>query len=185
MLAGRSDAARHPRCRDIGKVAMVSGAVLGALFCAGYALGIRGNLSPSLPFGLYVADASVATDLVEFCPPEPFGSIANARRYRQAGSCGDGGSPLLKPVVASVGDAVTMSPEGIRVNGRLLPNSAPLNRDTAGRPLTSWPPGTYAVKAGTLWVLSSYHPRSFDSRYFGPIAVAAVRERLRPLLVVK
>lgn len=185
MRAGRSDGARHPRYRDIGKVAMVSMAVLGAVFGAGYVLGIRANLSPSLPFGLYVADASVAAGLVEFCPAEPFGSIANARGYRQAGSCADGGSPLMKPVIASVGDAVTTSREGIRVNGRLLPNSAPLSRDTAGRPLTPWPPGTYVVKAGTLWVLSSYHFRSFDSRYFGPIAVAAVRERLRPLLVVR
>jgi conjugative transfer signal peptidase TraF len=159
--------------------------VLGVLFWAGHALGIRTNLSPSLPFGFYIVDASVATNLVEFCPAEPFGSLANARRYRQAGVCADGGSPLLKPVVARAGDLVTMSPEGVRVNGQFLPNSAPRKRDTAGRPLTSWPFGTYVVKAGTLWVLSSYHPRSFDSRYFGPIAESAVRDKLRPLLVVK
>ena len=185
MQAGRSDSARHPRYRDVAKAAVVSGAVLTALFWAGYALGIRVNLSPSLPLGLYEVDASAATSLVEFCPAEPFGSLANARGYRHAGVCADGGSPLLKPVVARLGDAVTMSPEGVLVNGQSLPNSAPRNRDTAGRPLTPWPFGTYVVKAGTLWVLSSYHPRSFDSRYFGPIAESAVLDRLRPLLVVK
>jgi type IV secretory pathway protease TraF len=39
------------------------------------------------------------------------------------------------------------------------------------------------VSPGTIWVASTYHPRSFDSRYFGPIAVADIRARLAPLLV--
>jgi conjugative transfer signal peptidase TraF len=185
MQAGRSDSARHLRCRDLGKAAIVAGAGLGALLWAGYVLGIRVNLSPSLPVGLYRVDAGPAANLVEFCPGEPFGLLANARGYRHAGVCADGGSPLLKPVVARPGDMVTMSPEGVRVNGQPLPSSAPRTRDTAGRLLTPWPFGTYVVKGGTLWVLSSYHARSFDSRYFGPIADSAVRVRLRPLLVVK
>jgi conjugative transfer signal peptidase TraF len=185
MQVGRSDSARHRHGRDAGTVAIVSAGVLGASFWAAYALGLRANLSSSLPLGLYRVDANATGDLVEFCPAEPFGSLAKARGYRHIGVCADGGSPLLKPVVAHPGDAVTMSPEGVRVNGQLLPNSAPRSRDTAGRPLKPWPWGTYVLEPGTLWVLSSYHPGSFDSRYFGPISESAVRDTLRPVLVVK
>jgi conjugative transfer signal peptidase TraF len=122
---------------------------------------------------------------VEFCPAEPFASIANARGYRQAGNCPDGGSPLMKPVVARAGDSVQVSVRGISVNGKGIPNSAPLRRDTAGRPLTPWPFGTYVVEPGTVWVVSDYHPRSFDSRYFGPVSETLIRNRLRPLVILR
>ena len=66
----------------------------------------------------------------------------------------------------------------------LLPNTAPLSKDTKGRPLEAWPFGRYVVAPGTVWVASSYHPRSFDSRYFGPISTAAIRHRLKPFLTL-
>lgn len=123
--------------------------------------------------------------LVEFCPPEPFGSLANAREYRQPGNCPDGGAPLMKPVVARARDSVRLSERGVTVNGRAIPNSAPLLKDTANRLLSSWPYGTYTVQPGTIWVVSGFHPRSFDSRYFGPIPEALVRNYVRPLLALR
>ena len=42
--------------------------------------------------------------------------------------------------------------------------------------------GKYVVESGTVWVASSLSPRSFDSRYFGPVQMNQVRERVRPLL---
>ena len=42
-----------------------------------------------------------------------------------------------------------------------------------------------AQTAFTVWVVSDYHPRSFDSRYFGPISKALIRHYLRPLLVLR
>ena len=182
---GQSEIAARGRVRDIGKVAVISAAVLSIGFFLGSGLGIRINISPSLPFGLYRVDTTGAANLAEFCPQAPFGDFANARGYRHAGSCPDGGSPLLKPIIAQAGDTVSVSPDGIRVNGRLLPNSAARGTDTAGRPLSPWRFGTYNVEAGKVWVLSSYHPRSFDSRYFGPIPETAIRERLRPLLTLR
>jgi conjugative transfer signal peptidase TraF len=133
---------------------------------------------------LYQVASGHDATLVEFCPAEPLASLANARGYRQAGTCPDGGSPLMKPVVARAGDSVQVSARGLSVNGKAVPNSAPLPKDTAGRPLTSWPVGTYRVQPGTVWVVSDYHPRSFDSRYFGPISEALIRNRLRPLFVL-
>ena len=93
-----------------------------------------------------------------------------------------GGEPLVKPVVAVAGDEVEMSARGICVNGRILPNTAPLQRDSNGRPLAPWRFGRYMVVPGMMWVASSYDSRSFDSRYFGPVPVSAIRDRLRPLL---
>jgi conjugative transfer signal peptidase TraF len=169
----------------LGRAAVLSALVIGILFWGASIQGIRVNASPSMPVGLYQVTSSPDATLVEFCPVEPFASIANARGYRQAGNCPDGGSPLMKPVVARAGDSVQLSEKGVVVNGTAILNSAPLLEDTAGRPLTSWPFGVYTVLPGTMWVVSDYHPRSFDSRYFGPVSVALIRNRLRPLLVLR
>ena len=144
-------------------------------------LGIRWNASPSLPIGIYIESAD-GTSLVEFCPAEPAGSFAAARRYRDAGSCPDGATPLMKPLVARFGDTVEFSANGVAVNRRLLPNTAPRNADTQGRPLPHFPFGRYVVERGTVWVASTYNPRSFDSRYFGPIPQSLIRAHLRPLV---
>jgi type IV secretory pathway protease TraF len=93
-------------------------------------------------------------------------------------------APLIKPVIARTRDIVVVSADGIRVNGSLLPNTVPKNLDAAGRPLPVWLPGTYAVAPEMVWVASTYHPNSFDSRYFGPISIRAIRHWLRPLWVL-
>jgi conjugative transfer signal peptidase TraF len=165
-------------------VAVLIVAPVGLLLWASSAFGIRLNTSPSLPFGLYRVTADGSAPLVEFCPAEPVASLANARGYRQVGSCPDGGTPLMKPIVARAGDVVEVSAAGVRVNGQLLRNSASLSRDTAGRALTPWPTGKYSVPPSMVWLISDYHARSFDSRYFGPIPTTLIKNHLRPLLVL-
>lgn len=157
--------------------------MVGAFQVCGLA-GLRINGSPSLPVGLYLVTAHPNANLVEFCPPEPFADFAIARGYRDAGSCPDGGAPLLKPVVARAGDVVELLPEGIAVNGRLLPNTAPLKNDTKIRPLTPWPTGRYTVGPDSVWVASSYNGRSFDSRYFGPVSLGSIRNYVRPWITL-
>lgn len=147
--------------------------------------GLRINGSPSLPIGFYMTSSEPDAHLVEFCPAEPFASLALSRGYRDPGVCSDGGAPLLKPVVARASDLVQVSGAGIAINGHLLPNTAPLLADTKGRPLTPWPPGRYTVEPGSVWVASSYSGRSFDSRYFGPVAIRSIRGHVRPLLTVQ
>ena len=85
-------------------------------------------------------------------------------------------------MAAKPGDEVVASSAGVTVNGKLLPRTAPLRRDSSGRSLAPWPFGRYTIAPGTLWVASSYHPRSYDSRYLGPIRESAVRARLRAVL---
>jgi type IV secretory pathway protease TraF len=70
----------------------------------------------------------------------------------------------------------------VAVNDDLLPNSAPRPFDINNRSLQHWPFGRYCVAPGTVWVISSFNARSFDSRYFGPISLRSVRARLIPLL---
>jgi conjugative transfer signal peptidase TraF len=182
MTGGLLDRTRSTRVKGIRSIALLSAAILLGAFQVCDLAGIRINNSPSLPLGLYRVTSDAHETLVAFCPVEPFASLAIERSYRDEGTCPDGAAPLLKPVVAKAGDVVELSNRGIEVNGRLLRNTAPLAVDTKGRPLAHWHFGRYTVQSGNLWVASSYNRRSFDSRYFGPVPVSSVRERLHPLL---
>ncbi|HEY7391829.1 MAG TPA: conjugative transfer signal peptidase TraF [Bryobacteraceae bacterium] len=139
---------------------------------------LRINASESLPVGLY--RVSPTGGFVEFCPDDH--GLSALRHYRAKGVCSDGARPLLKPVAAGPGDDVVLGSNGITVNGRFLPNTAPLTRDTEGRPLAHWAYGRYKVPAGMLWVASTYNSRSYDSRYLGPIRETAVRARLQRVI---
>jgi len=172
------------RLRKIRRAALVAAIVSIAIFQLCGFLGVRINTSPSLPVGLYVVTSDSSANLIEFCPGEPFAVLSLVRGYRDPGACRDGGAPLLKPVVAKADDVVELSVRGISVNGVLLANTAPLSKDTKGRPLTAWPFGRYPVIPGTVWVASSYHSRSFDSRYFGPVYTTAIRHRMKAFLTL-
>jgi len=171
----------HPNrtiIRGIG-VAMLG---LSCVVAAAAITGARINTSYSLPLGIYVRTDDSHAELIEFCPVQPFAEESKERGYRTRGSaCPDGAVPILKPVVAVAGDQVALSADGMRVNGRLLPKTAPLFRDGAGRSLHPWPFGSYVVEQATVWVASTYNRGSYDSRYMGPIKTAQIRARLRPL----
>jgi conjugative transfer signal peptidase TraF len=183
-MSGLFDRVRATPISRLRKTGFVFGAVFIGSFQICDCAGLRFNLSPSLPVGVYMTTANGRASLVEFCPQEPFSTLSIARGYRDAGACRDGAAPLLKPLVATVGDTVELSIRGIAVNGHLLPNTAPLAHDTKGRVLRAWPFGRYLVAPGTVWVASSYNPRSFDSRYFGAIPTTAIRARVKAVLTI-
>ena len=152
-----------------------------AVFIAGTA-GVRLNLTASVPIGLYLVSADPESRFIEFCPPDPFSSLSMDRGYRaRSTACPDGGEPLLKPVIAHEGDTVEVASKGISVNGTLIRNSVAKESDSAGRTLSVWPDGVYRVASATVWTVSSYSARSFDSRYFGPIRTTNIKHHLRPL----
>ena len=184
MTPGLLDRFKNTPLATIRGLILVAAAVsVGAFqFCG--LLGLRINTSPSLPLGLYVVTKESSANLIEFCPAQPFAALSLDRGYRDHGACLDGGAPLLKPVVAKAGDVVELSGRGICVNGVLLANTAPLSKDTKGRPLESWHFGRFPVAPGTIWVASSYHSRSFDSRYFGPVYTTAIRHRMKAFLTL-
>lgn len=147
-------------------------------------LGLRINLTSSLPVGVYIATGHgpARGRIAEFCPSG--GSEPESVRYRSFGlACHDRAVPLLKPVVAIAGDVVTVSAAGLSVNGRPLPNTAPLTEDSHGRPLRPWTPGTYVVPPGAVVLASSYHPGSYDSRYLGLVPTRDIMRMVRPLWV--
>jgi conjugative transfer signal peptidase TraF len=161
------------------------------LWATAWLIGIRVNTSASLPTGLWLERGSpplygksIRGAVVIFCPSDvPAFRLAKQRGYVGAGLCPHAYQPLFKPVVAVAGDLVSLSPEGIDVNGVHIFNSTPLRLDNARRVLPNPPYGNYTVSPGTVWVVSSYNSRSFDSRYFGSIAVANIRSIVVPLWI--
>lgn len=173
------------------RMAIVGAAVfaVGATVTAGaaYAAGYRINLTPSMPVGVWHVSGDGhfgRGDVVWVCPPNT-SPIREAHRFGfiPSGLCPSGFSPLLKPVVAVEGDAVTLSAEGLIVNGSLVPNSAPARMNARGQFLPRLRLGSYVVRPGEVWLISSYNPASFDSRYFGPVSAALVDGRAHPIAV--
>lgn len=173
------------RYRRLRALALTLCAVSGFVLAAG-AFGLRVNVTPSLPVGLYLTTTNADSELVEFCPIEPFATESRDRRYRpKSVACPDGAAPLVKPVAARPGDAVLVTADGIEVNGDTLPQSATLQSDGAGRELRPWPLGSYVVAPRELWAVSTKSAGSYDSRYMGPIRRSQVREWLTPLWVIE
>ena len=131
------------------------------------------NLSPSLPLGVYrPIDAPVTRGaIVVVCLPLAIGRLARERGYLGYGPCPGHVERLGKRVAAVAGDTVETFAEGVRINGFLIPGSRRLERDSRGRRLPV-AERKIVVRPGELFLLATDNPRSFDSRYFGPVAVA-------------
>ena len=151
------------------------------------AAGFRYNGSDSMPHGWYwgcgPGETARKGALVTCLPvpranvvPNPAFDVAVKRGYVRPGE------PLLKKVVALEGDRISIGPAGVSVNGVPLPNSRPLGRDGAGRPLPQVAMSDYPLQAGEVLLMSDYSPVSFDGRYFGPIPRACLKSVLRPIL---
>lgn len=154
------------------------------LVAAAYAFGVRLNLSPSIAPGLYrVTNGPIergATVIV--CLPPALSAVARSRGYISAGSCPDGNAPIGKRIAAVAGDTVVVAPSALSVNGRRLPNTRRLSTDHRGERLPHVPDGRYLVPLGQVWLVSTYSARSFDSRYFGPLPLGTVVNRVRPII---
>ncbi len=133
--------------------------------------GFRYQTTASAPRGIYQFKPSPLTHgaWVAICPDDAATKTAVERGYLRIGPCAGAVQPLLKRVVALPGDVVTVSTDGIAVNDTPLPHSAPLDADRHGATLDAVPPGRHEVAERTLWAINP-DPRSWDSRYFGPVA---------------
>lgn len=161
--------------------------VLGSL-AAAQLCGLRVNTTPSMPIGIWrVASPAAALrrgEVVTVCLPDGDAArLAAERGYVPAGSCPDGREPLIKPVAAVAGDLVLVTRAGVSVNGIDVDGTAPLDRDTAGRPLQAFPAGTHKVQPGHVWLLAGLVRNSFDSRYYGPVPVGSVQSVAYPVWV--
>lgn len=166
-------------------LAIMVGLVLMAGFGGG-AAGLRINTTDSMPRGLWLMEPAPPHlkhgMIIIVCPPPgPAARLALRRQYFRKGWCKSGSEPLLKPVVAVAGDVVRVTASGVSVDGVPVPRSDLLKRDSAGRKVTPVAPGTYRVRPGEVWLVSSYNARSFDSRYFGAVPAAGVQGIARPV----
>ena len=144
------------------------------------------NRSASMPMGLWrVYDGPAGRgDVALICPPDnALFRDARAAHYLLNGTCPGGYAPLLKPIAAVAGDEVQVTAEGARINGQPVAHTQMLRVDGAGRFLPRAQIGRHIVAPGEVWLLSNYHPYSFDSRYFGPLRATEVLGVARPVLV--
>ncbi|MCP3959293.1 MAG: conjugative transfer signal peptidase TraF [bacterium] len=142
---------------------------------------LRLNLTRSLPLGLYRFDEGPIERgvLVAACLQLEHAREGRRRGYLSRGSCPGGVSPVLKRVGATGGDVVAVTVESVFVGGELLQVAAP-RTDSHGRSLTTLPVGEYRLALQELWLYTT-EPRSWDSRFYGPVDGSAVLGRVQPV----
>jgi conjugative transfer signal peptidase TraF len=149
------------------------------------AAGYRVNVSASVPLGIYrVTPRAVAVgEYVQVCPPnkQPF-IEAKDRGYIGPGKCPGGFGYLFKKVLAAKTDTVTMTDAGMTINGQAVPYSAPLKHDPTMRPLPVWRVANRQLEDHELILMTNVNPKSFDSRYFGPVGAEQVVSVVKPVL---
>lgn len=164
---------------------VLTGAVGMAGAALAYAAGARINTTKSIPVGLYwTSSAAVERGAyVLFCPPQvQVFNEARERGYIGAGFCPGGYGYMMKRVLAAEDDDVAVSDEGVRVNGVLLPLSAPRAVDAGGRALPRFQADRYTLGAAELLLMSDVSGTSFDGRYFGPINRSQIQTVVSPLI---
>lgn len=170
--------------RYLARTLAAAACMLGAVGLLGLA-GARVNTTESIALGMYwTSDRPVQKgEYVLLCPPS-VGVIEEARRrgYLTAGPCPGGYGYMMKRILAAGGDSVAVDASGVRVNGLLLPHSAPLPADLADRPMPRFQADHYVLRASEVLLLSDISSTSFDGRYFGPVSVAQIRTVIVPVL---
>jgi len=136
------------------------------------------NPSDSVPPGWYrigplgAAGSLHVGSIVLARLPAAAAALAAQRRYLPAGI------PLLKRIGAVAPQRVCVREHIVRIDGAAVATA--LAKDSRHRPLQDWSQ-CRSLAQGELFLLSNTSPASFDSRYFGPIAVSAVIGVARPL----
>lgn len=154
----------------LGILALVSGMALSGM-------GI--NTTRSIPVGLYAPAEGpiVRGSIVLTCGPRWIverGYVLPSRRCK-------GGALLMKRVVAVPGDRVRIGKSGVAVNGRLIPDSRPLDRDSHGNPLPTVR-GEYLLTDDELLLMSDKAVRGLDARYLGPTPKKDILELVEPVV---
>lgn len=146
--------------------------------------GLRLNTTRSIPVGLYRMsnDPIVKGAYVLFCPPErPEFDLAKERGYIGAGFCPGGYGNMMKKVLASDHDIVSVTDDGVTINGMLLPASHPAEADSMGRALPRFRMTDHVLAPSELWLMSDTNRRSFDARYFGPVQRIHIQSLIHPV----
>ena len=161
-----------------------AGAGLVALAGIGWIGGLRINLTPSEPLGLWRIEQMYRDialgDRVFICPPST-ARFAEAfeRGYIRRGLCPNGYAPLIKTVAALAGQRIEIG-ASVVIDGVPLENSIVHQSDGEGRAIEPFTGGI--VPSGFVFLHSSF-ASSYDSRYFGPVPLEGLLGLARPILV--
>ncbi|MCT4533770.1 conjugative transfer signal peptidase TraF [Halodesulfovibrio sp.] len=140
------------------------------LWCGAAQLGYRINATASEPLGLYriVDETPQRNDLTTFCLAQDnsYSRLARERGYLgESYLCPSGQKPLLKEVAGLAGDSITVTASNISVNQKSY--QTPFReKDRLGRTIRRHLKSG-VIPEGKALLLSTHHPDSFDSRYFG------------------
>lgn len=133
------------------------------------------NPSDSVPRGWYrigPPDSLHVGSIVLTRLPEDAAALAAQRGYLPEHI------PLLKRIGAMSPQQVCIEKRIVRIDG--VAEAVARTVDGRGRPLSAWQQ-CRRLHDGELFLLSATNPASFDSRYFGPVAVSAVIGSAQPL----
>lgn len=125
----------------------------------------------SQPEGFYLALPLKVhrADYVLSCyPPTAAAQVLRLMGPAGQGHCDGGQIAFVKHLVALPGDSVVIDTLGVRINGRLLPNSRPRRRTPSGKSVAYYPMAR-RLEENECLLLSLYNPNSLDSRYLGPV----------------
>ncbi len=129
---------------------------------------IRCNVSPSVPYGLYLL-RTVQTPLAHgTLVLLPMPASVRAWQWR----------PLLKPVAAIAGDEVCVRDSGLWIAGQWY---GEVYREAHGKILPHLD-GCQTLQAGEVF-LASTAPRSLDGRYFGITPTSTLTAQAVPLWI--
>jgi len=137
------------------------------------------NASASVPIGLYIVGRATQLqidDLVVVTPPEDVAAFLADGGYLPRGV------PLLKRVLALPGQTVCRIGRTITVDSIAVGDAR--ERDSHGRALRLWQ-GCRVVAEGDVFLMNRQSADSFDGRYFGPLPIASVVGRAKPLWIVR
>lgn len=156
----------------------------GGAVALAWAAGVCVNWTESMPRGLYRATAPRLERgaWAVVCLEGGAARLGRERGYLPRGDCPSGAMPVVKEIVAVPGDLVSVHRSGLTVNGREVPGTALLWRDTQGRPLPHVRLGEHRIGEEAFWVLGRASPRSWDSRYFGAVSKRQIRGTVAPWL---
>ena len=184
-----SDRIAFGRIDRLFRIIALAGMIVLAACWIAYLCGARINRTHSLPKGLYwaVNREPRRGDLIAFWPADtPELREARRRGYiipgvYNAGTDGQGYGLLLKKLAAVAGDTVSITGDGVIVNGVLMPNTVPLPCDNVGDPLPVLRFENRRLAGGEALFISDHLPRSFDARYFGVQETRQIVEVVEPV----
>jgi conjugative transfer signal peptidase TraF len=160
--------------------------VVGVLTSLGIAALTWPSLHTSVARIIYNPSDSVPPGWYRIAPPESLhvGSIVLVRLPAETAALAAQRGylpehvPLLKRIGAMSPQQVCIEKRIIRIDG--IPVASVHATDGHGRQLSAWQQ-CRRLHDGELFLLSATNPASFDSRYFGPIAISAVIGSAQPL----